>query len=145
MSLSPLELLDRTTPRRIIYASLLAIAFGVMYFAIQTGQGSTISASERHPAIEVLIPANQSDVLRQSNVGIDLVDGYIAQLTLNGTIIPDDQISGDPGQGQYMFQPGTGQVIETLASGLNCASATFWKASVGSSHSAVVQWCFSAT
>lgn len=141
---SPLALLDRTIPRRIIYAVLLAIAFGIMYFASQSGQRSTSSATERHPAIESLIPANQADVLRQSNVGIDLTDGYLAQLTLNGVAIPDAELSGDRGQGQFLFQPASGRAVETLASGLNCATATFWKASVGPNQSSVVTWCFTA-
>lgn len=146
---SPFALLERTVPRRIVFGVLFLAAVGAMVAVAVDGGSSTRAASDRDPAIEALIPTPDADVLRQSQVGIDLVEGYRADLTVNGTPIPPDQIvgSGDaasqPSLGLYLFAPGEGQAVESLRPGLNCVSAEFWRATEPNRRS-VHSWCFSA-
>lgn len=146
---SPFALLERTVPRRIVFGVLLVAAVGAMVAVATDGGPSTRVASDRDPAIEALVPAPDADVLRQSQVGIDLVEGYRATLTVNGTPIPPDQIVGSadassqPSLGLFLFAPGEGQVLESLEPGLNCVSAEFWRAS-DPNRTSIHSWCFSA-
>jgi hypothetical protein len=78
--------------------------------------------SDRDDAIDALVPNEGADVLRQSTVGIDLADGYLAQIAVNGITIPDDQLSGDRGLAQYFFSPGPGRVLESLQPVVRTAS-----------------------
>lgn len=146
---SPFAVLDRTVPRRIIFGLLLLAAFGAMaYVAIDPGP-TTRTASDRDPAIEALIPTANADVLRQSEVGIDLAEGYRASLTINDVPIPPDQIIGSadasspPSLARYVFAPGDGKAVETLRAGLNCVTAEFWLAT-DPNDTSVYNWCFSA-
>ncbi|MBK5224724.1 MAG: hypothetical protein JJE52_17995 [Acidimicrobiia bacterium] len=144
MAFSPFALLERDLTRRLLFGVLIVGATAAMVAVSMNGGSNTTATSERDPAIDALVPGNQADVLRQAQVGIDLDDGYMAALTLNGTLIPAEEISGDSGLGQYFFQPGPDRVVETLRSGLNCVSATYWRATEGPSQSRVTNWCFNA-
>ncbi|QGG94629.1 hypothetical protein [Actinomarinicola tropica] len=147
MASSPFAVLDRTIPRRIIFGLLLLGATAAMVAVSIDSTRSTRAAPDRDPAIEALIPTSGADVLRQSEVGVDLADGYAATLAVNGTPIPDDQITGGgagiPSLGRYVFAPGPDKVLESLRSGTNCVTVEFWKARTPN-ETAVYSWCFEA-
>ncbi len=70
----------------------IGISGMILGFALST-QGSEDIRVEGNPIIESLTPEPDTEVLRQSLVGIDLISGYEAELTINGIPIPPDQIN----------------------------------------------------
>ena len=138
------KLLERDLTRRLFYLAMLALAVGGMVIAITNGRTSPTALSDREAAIDALVPNQGADVLRQSTVGIDVAEGYMARLIVNGVQIPDDQIDADMGLGRFFFTPGPGQVIETLNGGQNCVVALYWLAAAGSESAESTRWCFSA-
>ena len=70
----------------------LGICGVILGFALSSQDSGDIRV-EGNPIIESLLPEPGSEVLRQSFVGIDLIAGYEAELTINGTPIPPDQIN----------------------------------------------------
>jgi hypothetical protein len=139
-----MQLLERDLSRRLIYVGLLALATAGLVIAVNNGRTAPTVVSDRDDAIDALVPNEGADVLRQSTVGIDLADGYLAQIAVNGITIPDDQLSGDRGLAQYFFSPGPGRVLESLHGGQNCVLATYWRAAEGPERSQTIRWCFSA-
>lgn len=139
-----MHLLERDLTRRLIYAVLLAGATALMVIAVSNGRTSPTAMADSSEAIVALVPTEGADVLRQSSVGIQVATGYRAGLIVNGITIPEDQLSGDPGLGQFYFTPGAGQVIESLQGSQNCVVATFYPAAAGPAESQSVRWCFSA-
>jgi hypothetical protein len=138
------QLLERDLTRRLIFAALFAVALTGIAIAIGNGRTSPTAQADRSEAIDALVPNEGADVLRQSTVGIDLADGYLARLAVNGVTIPDDQLTGDRGLGQFLFTPGPDRALETLSGGQNCVIATYWRAAEGPERGQTVRWCFSA-
>ena len=95
-------------------------------------QKSTTNATNlANGTIERLIPTPDSKILQQDTIGIDLAPGYEGTLSLNGTPIPDDQLTVVPQLNQVTFTPGPGKEYEQLPSGQNCLVATYWLSSTG--------------
>jgi hypothetical protein len=96
--------------------------------------------------VQRLIPRQDAEALRQSEIGIDLAPGYEAVLVIDGIEIP-----GGPGgdirhveaENEYYFAPGEGTVIEELDAGRTCAEATVWKSADGRGpQDQRFTWCF---
>jgi hypothetical protein len=138
------QLLERNLTRRLFFGALVALAVAAMAIAISNGRTAPTAQADRSEAIDAFVPNQGADVLRQSTVGIDVADGYQARLVVNGVNIPDDQLSGDRGLGQYFFTPGPGLVLESLSGGQNCVLATYWLAAESPDRGQTVRWCFSA-
>jgi hypothetical protein len=123
----------------------LALVAGVR--ATQTdddGDQPTVSGSPG--VVEALLPRNGAEVLRQTEVGIDLAPGYEGRLSINGTDIPDDELRRVPEQHQVFYAPGPDRTFETLPSGSNCVTATVWRSAVGPGPQDIpFQWCFDVT
>lgn len=149
VALSPFAILERDAPRRAIFGLLLVAVVAGMWFVTQQG-GSDGGGPTRDRAIEAIFPADGSTVLRQAEVGIDLVEGYRASLSANGVAIPEDEITGipegdhQPALARYAFSPAEGKVIETWQTGRNCVTATYWPAASGRGLSTTYTWCFTA-
>lgn len=118
----------------------LATVAAVMASGLGPGGGSPESQ-----VIVELHPEPESNVLRQSRVGITLVPGWEATLRVNGVDIPRDQTSRNLELGEFTFQPGTGRAVESLPPGTNCLSATYWQLATGPEESFVRSWCFNAS
>jgi len=139
------------------------VAFGILLVLLAlllTNRGSKDIRVEGNPIIEALIPEADSEVLRQSTVGIDLISGYEAELTENGISIPPDQINilrdvenpresattgGSFGStlNRFVFQPLNGRAVPELLGGRNCVVAEFWPLSDPSERKKI-EWCFTA-
>ena len=147
---SPLAILERDLPRRVIFAVLLIGAAALLWWAIQDTRPSGRDGPTRDPAIEAVFPTHGSDILRQAEAGIDLAEGYQADLVANGIAIPLDQITGipagdrQPALARYAFSPGEGKVIETWQTGQNCMTATYWPSASGRGLSTTYTWCWNA-
>jgi hypothetical protein len=134
----------RNTIMALLIIGALVGIFFVGRFAV-TGADST---SENLPdAVDSLVPASGSEVLRQSQVGINLAEGYDAYLIINGTEIrtAEDGLIRDLGTGQILYQPGPDKPVETLNSGKNCIIAQVWDVLKTQSTAEPVSWCFDAT
>jgi len=146
---------------RLFGPALVTLGIILVIFAlVLSTQDSGDIRVEGNPAIEALIPEADSEVLRQSAVGIDLTSGYDAQLTINGIPIPPDQINvlrseenpresaGTGGSfsstlNRFVFQPLDGRAVPELLGGRNCVVAEFWPLSDPSSRQRI-EWCFTA-
>jgi hypothetical protein len=52
-----------------------------------------------------------SEVLRQAQIGIDLAPGWTGVLIINGTEIPEDQLTIIPELNQVFYQPADGKEV----------------------------------
>ena len=123
-----------------MYALLLVIVGVCVYVLYQ--KSTTNATNLDNGIIEQLEPAPDNKVLQQSTVGIDLAPGYEASLTLNGTPLPDDELTVVPQLSQYRYTPGAGKTFETLPTGNNCIVATYWQTALGPTQSSTRSWCF---
>ena len=131
----------------------------ILGFALSS-QGSSDIRVEGNPIIESLLPEPDSEVLRQSFVGIDLISGYEAELTINGVPIPPDEInvlrdlenpresaetSGSFGStlNRFLYQPLEGRAVPELLGDRNCVSAVYWPLSDPEKRQRI-DWCFTA-
>jgi len=138
--------------QRIAVSLLIGAGVALLILGFMGGGGSDQDVTvTQNPAIDALIPARESEILRGDRIGIDLAEGYRAALQIetsdNQTIqIPDDQL--DPNfqnnLGVFSFRPGAGQVLEALPPQSNCVTATYWPIT-DPRDSATVRWCFQVT
>lgn len=125
-------------------AAAAALIAGVQ--ATQTDDDDEPSVNGRPGVVERLQPREGAEILRQAEVGIDLVPGYEARLLVNGTEIPTDELRLVPEQHQVFYAPGPGRTFETLPTGKNCVTAIAWRSADGPGVDDVVfQWCFDVT
>ena len=96
-------------------------------------------------AVDELIPPRSAEVLSQETVGIDLAPGYDAQLTINGVVIPSEQIRHQRNLNLFTFRPDRGKVIERLRAEQNCALVTYWRQEAGPAEADTISWCFTAS
>lgn len=96
-------------------------------------------------AVDELIPPRSAEVLAQETVGIDLAPGYDARLTINGVVIPPDQLRHLPNLNRFTFRPDQGKVIERLQAEQNCALVVYWRQEVGPAEADTISWCFTAS
>ena len=96
-------------------------------------------------AVDELIPPRSAEVLSQETVGIDLAPGYDARLTINGVVIPPEQIRHQPNLNLFTFRPDRGKVIERLQAEQNCAHVAYWRQEAGPAEAETISWCFTAS
>ena len=146
---------------RLIGPLLLTMGIcGVILGFALSSPGSSDIRVEGNPIIESLLPEPDSEVLRQSFVGIDLISGYEAELTINGVPIPPDEInvlrdlenpresaetSGSFGStlNRFLYQPLEGRAVPELLGDRNCVSAVYWPLSDPEKRQRI-DWCFTA-
>lgn len=150
----------RSSFSRAVGPIAILVGFGaiVLAFMLTNRDDSDPVAVTSNPAIEALIPVPGSEVLRQSQVGIDLAPGYDAEITINGTFIPIDEInvlrdiddpdvsSDVPGTfdttlSRFLYQPLEGRAVPELKGDENCVDVTFWPLSDPGDRQDV-SWCF---
>ena len=143
------------------------VAIGL--FAIISGfrGGATGRDAQRLPvAIERMTPGPGDQVLQQSQIFVDFIDGYNASLTIDGialdttrldeltnngaTPTPGAQVDipptaiYDPGNYTISFLPQEGAPIETLTQGTHTATVVYWKITDGPAKSRSFTWEFDA-
>lgn len=128
-------------PRQKLVLALIAVIPIVAAVALWiTNNGSASQASDA--IIEARIPAANEKVLAQAEVGVDLISGWEAELTLNGRLIPKDQVRAVPAQGRFTFVPGVGKEVEVYQGGQNCVQITYWQLA-NPNQTFADNWCFS--
>jgi hypothetical protein len=127
-----------------LLVAVLVLVAGVR--ATQTDDGDEPAVSGSPGVVEHLQPRRGAEVLRQTEIGIDLAPGYEARLILNGTEIPEEELRLVPEQNQAFYTPGPGRTFETLPSGQNCVTAVAWRSAVGRGPQDLrFEWCFDVT
>ncbi len=138
--------------QRIIFSGLLGFGLVLLFLAASNGAGDgadiTVSGN---PAIDALIPERETEVLRRTEVGIDLAEGYQGALTLETSDgrnipVPSDQIDGNfqDNLGRFIFRPGPGQVLDVFPPQANCVTATYWPITDRQA-AQTIRWCFEVT
>jgi hypothetical protein len=130
----------RLQPHHAVYALLIVVIAVCVVILFKKAEHNTTDLDGGN--IEQLIPAPGSKILRQETIGIDLAAGFDGTLTVNGTLIPDDQLTKVPSLNQIAFTPGSGKAVQELQAGQNCVIATYWLTATGPSQSSTMPWCF---
>jgi hypothetical protein len=114
--------------RRLVLTLLVLGAVALFWLAGHVGKSGDIEPTVADSAVEALIPTDGSpNVLRQAEIGIDLTDGWVASLAINGHDIPDDQLRVNAPLNQFFFTPGKGKEIEQYNAGTVIVVASIWK------------------
>jgi hypothetical protein len=136
------------TRYRLLIAGALVAAGVALFVAIQstnTEEDTPPRVAARPEVVEHLFPPNGDQVLRQTELGIDLASGYEGLLIVNGQPIPEDELRRVPEQNQVFFLPGEGTTFPELPGGTNCVTAVVWKSSEGrGAADQTFRWCFEA-
>lgn len=131
------------TLRRLVPGALAVVALGLFVYAFTLGRGTT-DIVVTGDAVEQLVPARGAQVLRQTEVGIDLAPEWTALLVINGVEIPEDQLRRVDAQNQVFFTAGPGKEIEELPAGTVQVTAVIWRPVAGETRDDAdqVQWSF---
>jgi hypothetical protein len=113
-------------PMRVAIVAVVALA-GVN-LAIWGGRAQVDGppAVQRPVAIVDLHPAEGQLTLPQDRVGAQVRTDFVAQLRIDGRVIPADQVDGDASLGQYYFQPGPDKEFRELGKGAHSAVLEWW-------------------
>jgi hypothetical protein len=110
------------TVRRVVISIILAFAIALLAFGFNGARDNTAPVFT-NAAVEGTYPSAGDLDLRQTRIGIDLKTGYTAELVVDQTPIPDDQVEKVVGLDQYFFTPGPGTETGALAPGSHTATA----------------------
>ena len=129
--------------RKIGVGLALVAALAAFVYAFSLGKGTTDEVATTG-SVEVLVPRQGAQVLRQSEIGIDLAPEWTGVLQINGIEIPEDQLRRVPAQNQVFFTPGSGKEIEELPAGVVQAVAVIWRPVAGETRddADTVRWTF---
>jgi len=137
--------------QRLLFSGLLACGITILVLGFMGGADEDTDVSvSGNPAIDALIPGRETNVLRRTEVGIALAEGFEAALTLETsdgrTIqVPANQLDTNlAGLGRYTFRPGEGQVLDVFPPQSNCVTATYWPVT-DRNDAATIRWCFEVT
>ena len=143
----------------------LVVAAGLVLIILGFNSADTGREAQRIPdEIESISPGPGDQVLVQSQIFVDFVEGYDAELTVDGIVLEttrlDELTSGgaqpkpgaqvevpataiyDPGNFTISYLPQEGGAIESFAQGMHTASVRFWKITEGPSKSLTFSWEF---
>lgn len=145
--------------RRIGIAAVLILAVFILVKGTERAE-TGIDVIDPDPVIVTQSPLPGSRVLYQTELGVELALGYDGDLVVNGTVIPEDQLSGavDPstltpdqlekfgvrpnGRNRLFFDPGPGKVIEELPQGVNTVIVNYHKDRQPDTDQGTVSWSF---
>lgn len=133
--------------RRIIIVVLVVGALtGLVLTTRAAVTGSDPTSDALPDSVLALVPAPDSEVLAQSQVGIRVEPGYDGYLVVNGVEVRTsvDGLRKDLGSGRIDFQPGPNTAVPSLNPERNCVTAVIWKQSEGPRASRPIPWCFNA-
>jgi hypothetical protein len=137
-----------TTRYRALVAIALLAAAAALFLGVRaadTGGEDAVEVRSRPDVVEHVYPPNGDQVLRQSEIGIDLAPGYDGTLVVNGQPIPEEELRRVPEQNQIFFLPGEDTTFPKLPGGQNCVTALVWSSAAGPGVAdETFRWCFEA-
>lgn len=154
----------RPFDKKLFLASVgMALGLTVIILGFRTGLTGR-EASNLPDAIEGISPADDARVLRQSQVIVDFVDGFIARLVIDDIELPTTRLdelvtSGtqpapgaqvdlpptaifDPGNYTISFLPQPGAPIESFTQGEHTAKVIYWPIDEDESRARAYSWTF---
>jgi len=113
-------------PERVAFVAVVVlIVVNLAIFGTRKEVRGT-AAPERPTGIVQLSPQEDELVLAQSSVIVDLRPTYTAQLSLDGHLIPDDQVDVQSNIFELSFQPTPDHDIHRFAPGTHTATVEYW-------------------
>ncbi len=136
--------------RRLLSALVVLAALGGIVYAcseVDTDDDGDATVTGESSPIEVYVPADGNEILRQERFGVDLRPGFTGALQLNGVEIPLDEVDDDTlaSTGELYFTPGEGLTVERYEAGRNCATAVVWGVEESRADARTYSWCFNVT
>lgn len=132
------------TKFKIAAAVILAVVAVLSVIAyLMLAEESEDNAASEGGFVEETMPADDSEILQQATVGIDLATGWQGELIVGGQPVPEDQLQVTEALNRIEFTPGEGKVVESWPAGRQCVGAVVWESAVGpETGSRNVSWCF---
>lgn len=130
--------------RTIIFLIVVACIGGLVLAASRTRRGDEpITVTGTTGGVVELLTPRDGDTLvnQQAQIGIDLTTSYDANLVVDGTPIPNDQLIRRPELNAVYFSPGPGKAIEKLPPGRNTVTAVIFRLD-GQNPPPAVTWTF---
>lgn len=130
--------------RTIIFLIVMACIGGLVLAASRTRRGDEQFniTGPTGGVVELLTPRDGDTLVnQQAQIGIDLTTSYDANLVVDGTLIPNDQLIRRPELNAVYFSPGPGKVIEKLPPGRNTVTALVFRLD-GQQAPPAVTWTF---
>jgi hypothetical protein len=114
-------------PERVaLVAVVVIIVANLAYFGTRNEVRGTV-APERPAAILELTPQEGDHVIPQATVVVDLRDTYTAQLSLDGRLIPQDQVKiSHPNLFELSFEPTPAHDVHKFSPGSHIATIEYW-------------------
>ena len=112
-----------TTQYRLVYLGLglaLIAVMGATVLLLPSGEETSLP-----DAVESFSPGDQDIVLQPVRVVLDLAANYDARFTIDGIVIPTDQVDSIIETGRHQFEPGPGKAIERWIPGEHTVVATY--------------------
>lgn len=152
----------RRVDRKLLLASVV-IALGLVLIGLGVLRSvSGEEVTELPDAIQSISPAPDAEqVLQQTQVVIDLLEGYEGALTIDGVelptfrldevplgVEPGEQIEVppgavfEPGNGTLSFSPGQGSGIDSFEPGRHTVTVTYWRIEEGPDTARTYRWAF---
>jgi hypothetical protein len=143
--------------RRLGASLLIAGALALIIYGFASAETGDQAVEINDPAIERVIPAPGSLVLRQSQVGADLAPGYRGVLVIDGNELPTEDvqtaggnpnagpISGaqfDPALNTVLYLPREGAVLPDFAPGEHHITVVYWKMDETRDQARQFDWTF---
>lgn len=98
----------------------------MIFFAISVTSSDTNPTKALASNVEKVTPAPGAQLGPQGEIVVDLQDGYVGRLFIDGEVIPEDQLEKVISLGQYTFRPGKGKVVEQFVAGIHNAEVFYW-------------------
>ena len=114
-------------PERVAVVAVVALVVAnLAYFGTKKEVRGTV-APERPAAILELSPQEGEDIIPEAPIVADLRDNYTGQLSIDGHLIPQDQVSiTHPNLFELSFHPTPGHDIHRFAPGSHVATIEYW-------------------
>jgi hypothetical protein len=130
--------MSQTTYRLIFLAlglGLIAVIVGAVLLA---PSGDPLDVPD---TVERFSPADGATVLEQTTVVLDLAPGYRVTFTIDGIVVPPEEVIATEATGRHEFIPGPGKVIEGWATGFHVVEA-HWDRVSGLPDPGTLIWSF---
>lgn len=132
------------TFRRVVSSLLLAGAFaGFVVAFIMHEEKPELAAKPRQ--VTAVSPEPGTLQLRQTEIFVELDPSYKGSLSINGTLIPDDQLDVIGGLNRISFTPGKDKELRSLPPGRNCSEVIFEPAVGAGADAGRYRWCFNVS
>ena len=118
-----------------IVVGVVLIGINVLIFAGRSQVNGP--ATVQRPAEIVVLEPNESDeLLPQGEVGAQFSEAFNSQLSIDGRVIPQDQLTETQGTNTVFFDPGQGKDISEFTKGGHTAVLEWWPTNIASPQAA---------